>query len=145
MWKEFRTFLLRGNVLELAVAVILGAAFGRVITSLVEDLLMPPIGLALGGVDFTNLFVDLSGRGYATLAEATAAGAPTLRYGVFLNTVINFLIVAASIFLVVRQLSRFFPSPTPAAPITRDCPFCLSPVPLNARRCAHCTSELTPA
>ena len=145
MWREFRSFLLRGNVLELAVAVILGAAFGRVITSLVEDLLMPPIGLALGGVDFTNLFVDLSRRGYATLAEATAAGAPTLRYGVFLNTVINFLIVAASIFLVVRQLGRFFPSPTPAAPITRDCPFCLSPVPLNARRCAHCTSELTPA
>ncbi len=94
MWKEFRLFILRGNVLELAVAVILGAAFGRVVTSLVEDLLMPPIGLALGGVDFKNLFIDLSGRGYATLAEAQAAGAPTLRYGVFINTVINFLIVA---------------------------------------------------
>jgi len=145
MWKEFRLFMLRGNVLELAVAVILGAAFGRVITSLVEDLLMPPIGLALGGVDFKNLFIDLSGRSYATLAEAQAAGAPTLRYGVFINTLINFLIVAAAVFLLVRQLNRFFPSTAPAAPITRDCPFCLSPVPLNARRCAHCTSELTPA
>ena len=145
MWKEFRLFILRGNVLELAVAVILGAAFGRVITSLVEDLLMPPIGLALGGVDFTNLFIDLSGRGYATLAEAKAAGAPTLRYGVFLNTVVNFLIVAFAIFLLVRQINRMFPPAVSAAPITRDCPFCLSPVPLNARRCAHCTSELTPA
>jgi len=142
---EFKKFILRGNVLELAVAVILGAAFGRVITSLVEDLLMPPIGLALGGVDFKNLFIDLSGRSYATLAEAQAAGAPTLRYGVFINTLINFLIVAAAVFLLVRQLNRFFPSTAPAAPITRDCPFCLSPVPLNARRCAHCTSELTPA
>jgi large conductance mechanosensitive channel len=145
MWREFRLFILRGSVLELAVAVILGAAFGRVITSLVEDLLMPPLGLALGGVDFTNLFIDLSGRGYATLAEATAAGAPTLRYGVFLNTVVNFLIVAFAIFLLVRQINRMFPAPAPAAVITRDCPFCLSPVPLKARRCAHCTSELTPA
>jgi large conductance mechanosensitive channel len=145
MWKEFRVFILRGNVLELAVAVIIGAAFGRVITSLVEDLLMPPIGLVLGGVDFKNLFIDLSGRGFATLAEAQAAGAPTLRYGLFLNTVINFLIVAAAIFLVVKQVNRFIPFLAPAAPVTRECPFCLSPVPLNARRCAHCTSELTPA
>ena len=145
MWKEFRLFILRGNVLELAVAVIIGATFGRVVTSLVEDLLMPPIGLALGGVDFTNLFIDLSGRGYATLAEAQAAGAPTLRYGVFLNTVVNFLIVAFCIFLLVRQINRMFTPAPPAAPITRDCPFCLSPVPLKARRCAHCTSELTPA
>ena len=145
MWREFRLFILRGNVLELAVAVVLGAAFGRVVTSLVEDLLMPPLGLALGGVDFTNLFVDLSGVGYATLAEARAAGAPTLRYGVFLNTVVNFLIIAFAIFVLVRQVNRMFPPAAPAAPITRDCPFCLSPVPLNARRCAHCTSELTPA
>ena len=145
MWKDFRLFILRGNVLELAVAVVLGAAFGRVVTSLVEDLLMPPIGLALGGVDFKNLFVDLSGRGYATLAEAQAAGAPTLRYGMFLNTIVNFLIIAFTIFLLVRQINRMLPSTAPAAPVTRDCPFCLSPVPLNARRCAHCTSELTPA
>ena len=145
MWKEFRLFILRGNVLELAVAVVLGAAFGRVVTSLVEDLLMPPIGLALGGVDFKNLFIDLSGRGYATLAEAQAAGAPTLRYGMFLNTMVNFLIVAFTIFLLVRQINRMFPATTPAAPITSDCPFCLSPVPLSARRCAHCTSELAGA
>ena len=146
MLKEFRLFILRGNVLELAIAVIIGAAFGRIINSLVEDLIMPPIGLALGGVDFKSLFVDLSGGGYATLAEAQAAGAATLRYGLFLNTIVNFLIVAAAIFLLVRQINRMFPSTAPAAPpITRDCPFCLSPVPLNARRCAHCTSELTPA
>jgi large conductance mechanosensitive channel len=145
MWREYRLFILRGNVLELAVAVILGAAFGRVVTSLVEDVVMPPIGLALGGVDFKNLFIDLSGGGYATLAEAQAAGAATLRYGVFLNTVVNFLVVASAIFLFVRQINRVFPPAAPAAPITRDCPFCLSPVPLNARRCAHCTSELTPA
>jgi large conductance mechanosensitive channel len=142
MWREYRLFILRGNVLELAV--VLGAAFGRIVNSLVEDLLMPPIGLALGGVDFANLFVNLSRGGYATLAEAQAAGAPTLRYGLFLNTVVNFLIIASAIFLLVRQVNRVFPPATPAAPITRDCPFCLSPVPLNARRCAHCTSELTP-
>ena len=112
------------------------------VSSLVEDILMPPIGLALGGVDFKNLFLDLSGRGYATLAEAQAAGAPTLRYGMFLNTIVNFLIIAFTIFLLVRQINRMFPPATPAAPITRDCPFCLSPVPLNARRCAHCTSEI---
>lgn len=145
MWKEFKIFVLRGNVLDLAVAVVLGAAFGRIVTSLVEDVLMPPIGLAMGGVDFKNLFVDLSGRGYATLAEAQAAGAPTLRYGVFVNTIVNFLIIAFTVFLVVRSLNRMFPSTAPAAPVTRDCPYCLSPVPLSARRCAHCTSELTPA
>ena len=145
MWKEFRAFVLRGNVLELAVAVVLGAAFGRVVTSLVEDVLMPPIGLALGGVDFKNLYIDLSRGGYATLAEAQAAGAPTLRYGLFINTIINFLIIAFTIFLLVRQLNRTFGPLTPAAPVTRDCPSCLSPVPVNARRCAHCTSELTPA
>lgn len=140
MWKEFKLFILRGNVLELAVAVVLGAAFGRIVTSLVEDVLMPPVGLVLGGVDFRNLFIDLSRGGYATLAEAQAAGAPTLRYGLFINTIVNFLIVAFTIFLVVRSVNRMFPSPVPVA--TRDCPFCLSAVPVNARRCAHCTSEL---
>ena len=145
MWKEFRLFILRGNVLELAVAVVLGAAFGRVVTSLVEDLLMPPIGLALGGVDFRNLFVDLSRGGYATLAEAQAAGAPTLRYGIFINAIVSFLIVAFAIFLLVRSLNRMFPPVPSSASLTRDCPFCLSAVPVNARRCAHCTSELAPA
>ena len=143
MWKDFRAFVLRGNVLELAVAVVLGAAFGRIVTSLVDDVLMPPIGLAMGGVDFKNLFLDLSGRGFATLAEAQAAGAPTLRYGLFINAIVNFLIIAFAIFMLVRAANRVLPPPAPAA--TRDCPFCLSPVPLNARRCAHCTSEIAPA
>ena len=112
---------------------VLGAAFGRIVTSLVEDVLMPPIGLALGGVDFRNLFVDLSRGGYATLAEAQAAGAPTLRYGMFINTIVNFLIVAFTIFLLVRQANRMFPSTAPAsAPVTRDCPYCLSAIPLAA-------------
>jgi len=142
MWKEFRLFMLRGNVLELAVAVVLGAAFGRVVTSLVEDVLMPPIGLALGGVDFKNLYVDLSRAGHATLADAQAAGAPTLRYGMFINTIVNFLIIAFTIFLIIRSINRMFPPAVTAAPLTRDCPYCLSPVPLGARRCAHCTSEL---
>ena len=144
MWKEFRAFMLRGNVLELAIAVVIGAAFGRIVTSLVEDVLMPPIGLAMGGVDFKNLFIDLSRSGYATLAEAQAAGAPTLRYGVFINTIINFLIIAFTIFLLVRFINRRFPATAPGASVTRDCPFCLSAVPLAARRCAHCTSELAP-
>lgn len=144
MWKEFRAFMLRGNVLELAIAVVLGAAFGRVVTSLVEDVLMPPIGLAMGGVDFKNLFIDLSRGGYASLAEAQAAGAPTLRYGMFVNTIVNFLIIAFTVFLLMRWVTRMFPSAVTAAPVTRDCPFCLSPVPLPAKRCAHCTSELVP-
>lgn len=141
MLKEFRDFALRGNVLELAVAVVLGAAFGRIITSLVDDLLMPPLGLLFGGVDFRELFIDLSRRGYATLAEAQAAGAPVIRYGQFLNTIVAFLIVAFAIFLLVRQLNRFFAKPA-AAPTTRECPYCLSSIPLKATRCAHCTAQL---
>src|SRR5687767_10416451 len=135
MWKEFRAFVLRGNVLDLAVAVVVGAAFGRIVTSLVEDILMPPLGLVLGGVDFTNLFLDLSGRGYATLAEAKEAGAPTLRYGLFLNHLVSFLIVAFAVFLVVKQASRFVPTEAPPpAGLTRDCPFCLSAIPAKATR-----------
>lgn len=141
MLKEFRDFALRGNVLDLAVAVVLGAAFGRIITSLVDDLLMPPLGLLFGGVDFRELFIDLSRRGYATLAEAQAAGAPLIRYGQFLNTIVAFLIVAFAIFLLVRQLNRFFAKPA-AAPTTRECPYCLSSIPLKATRCAHCTAQL---
>jgi large conductance mechanosensitive channel len=144
MWKEFRAFVMRGNVLELAIAVVLGAAFGGVVKSFVDDVIMPPIGLAMGGVDFKNLFIDLSRGGYATLAEAQAAGAPTLRYGMFINTVVNFLIVAFVIFLLLRSVARMYPAVLTAAPVTRDCPFCLSPVPLTAKRCAHCTSELAP-
>jgi large conductance mechanosensitive channel len=141
MLKEFRDFALRGNVLELAVAVVLGAAFGRIVTSLVDDVLMPPLGLALGGMDFRELFFDLSRAGYATLAQAEAAGAPVIRYGQFLNTIVAFLIVALALFLVIRQLNRVVARP--AAPATRECPYCLSTIPLKATRCAHCSSALT--
>jgi large conductance mechanosensitive channel len=137
--KEFKAFVLRGNVLDLAVAVILGAAFGKIVTSLVEDLLMPPLGLVLRGVDFKDLFIDLSGQQPATLAAAKAAGAATLNYGVFLNTVVQFVIVAFAVFVLMKQVQRFAPPP-PAA--TRDCPQCLSKIPLKATRCAHCTSAI---
>lgn len=142
MLKDFKAFLMRGNVVDLAVALVIGAAFGAIITSLVNDILMPPIGLALNGVDFTNLFVSLTGQSYASLAAAKAAGAPTLNYGLFLNAIINFVIVAFAMFLVIRQTARFFPPPPPPASTTRECPYCLSAVPLKATRCAHCTSEL---
>jgi large conductance mechanosensitive channel len=144
MWKEFRAFVLRGNVIDLAVAVILGAAFGRIVTSLVDDILMPPLGLVLKGVDFKDLFIDMSGRSFATLAEAQAAGAPTLRYGLFLNAIVSFLIVAFAVFLLVKQINRMMPALAPPA-TTRDCPFCLTAIPLGAKRCAHCTSELSAA
>lgn len=140
MLKDFKAFVMRGNVLDLAVAVILGAAFGKIVTSFVDDLLMPPLGLLLHGVDFKELFVDLSGTHPATLAAAKAAGAATLNYGVFLNAVIQFVIVAFAAFLLLRQVQRFVP---PAAANTRECPQCLSPVPLKALRCAHCTSPLS--
>jgi large conductance mechanosensitive channel len=133
---------MRGNVLDLAVAVIIGTAFGKIITSLVNDLLMPPVGLLLGGVDFANLFLNLSGTPYASLAEAQAAGAPTVNYGLFLNTVIDFVIVAFVIFLVVRTANRMRRPAPAAAPATRECPHCLSTIPLKATRCPQCTSEL---
>ena len=144
MLKGFRAFLLRGNVVDLAVAVVIGVAFGRVVTSLVDDVLMPPLGLVLGGVDFKDLFVDLSGRGFATLAEAQAAGAPALRYGLFLNSIVSFLVVALAIYLLIKQIERWFLR-APAAAVTRDCPFCLTAIPSSARRCAHCTSEIAAA
>jgi large conductance mechanosensitive channel len=145
--KEFKEFAMRGNVLDLAVGIVIGAAFGQIVTSFVQDILMPPIGRLLGHVDFSNLFVSLSGTHYDTLAAAKAAGAATLNYGLFLNTVINFLIVAFAVFLLVRQVNRLAPKPAPAAvaPATRDCPYCLSAVPAKAMKCAHCTSELRPA
>jgi large conductance mechanosensitive channel len=145
MLKEFKEFAMRGNVLDLAVGIVIGAAFGQIVNSFVADILMPPIGRALGHVDFSNLFVSLSGAHYDTLAAAKAAGAATINYGLFLNTVINFLIVAFAVFLLVRQVNRFAPKPLPAAPATRDCPYCLSAVPLKATKCAHCISELHPA
>jgi large conductance mechanosensitive channel len=137
--KDFKAFVLRGNVLDLAVGVILGAAFGKIVASLVEDVLMPPLGLALRGVDFKDLFIDLSGTHPATLAAAKAAGAATINYGIFLNTVIQFVIVAFAVFILVKQVQRLAP---PAAAATRECPQCLSAIPLKATRCAHCTSAI---
>ena len=144
MISEFKKFAMRGNVLDLAVGVVIGAAFGKVVTSLVEDVIMPPIGLLLGGIDFSNFFVDLSRHGYATLKDAAAAGAPTLRYGVFVNSIISFVIVAFAVFLLLKQVNRFFPKP--AEPVaTRPCPLCLSDIPVGARRCAHCCADLPAA
>lgn len=145
MIKEFKEFAMRGNVLDMAVGIIIGAAFGQIVTSFVQDVLMPPIGRLLGKADFSNLFVNLSGTHYDTIAAAKAAGAATLNYGLFLNTIINFLIVAFAVFLLVRQVNRLAPKPPPPPPATRDCPYCLSAIPIQATKCAHCTSELRPA
>ena len=138
---EFKKFVMRGNVFDLAVGVVLGAAFGKVVSSMVDDVLMPPIGRLLGGVDFSNLFIDLSGVGYATLKDAAAAGAPTLRYGLFLNAVLTFFIVALAVFVLVKQVNRFLPPAAEPAP-TRPCPLCLGLIPVAARRCAHCCADL---
>src|SRR5512135_3195682 len=125
MFKEFKEFIMRGNVLDMAVGIIIGAAFGKIVSSFVSDLLMPPLGRLLGGVDFSNLFVDLSGKSYETLAAAKAAGAATINYGIFVNTVLDFLIVAFAIFLLIKQVNRFAKKPEPAvAPTTKDCPYC---------------------
>jgi large conductance mechanosensitive channel len=147
MLKEFREFAMKGPVLDLAVGVIIGAAFGRIVTSLVDDMLMPPLGLALGGMDFSNLFVNLGTTTYQSVAEAKSAGAATLNYGLFLNAVTQFVIVAFVLFMVVRQFNQLkrAPAPAGAAPTTKDCPYCLSLIPLKATRCAHCTSELRAA
>lgn len=142
MLKEFREFAMRGNVLDLAIGVIIGGAFGKIVTSFVNDIIMPPIGLLLGNVDFANLFINLSGGKYATLADAQTAGAVTLNYGAFLNTIVDFIIVAIVIFLLVRQVNKL-QKPAAAAPVTsKECPFCTSAIPLKAIRCPHCTSQL---
>lgn len=142
MLREFKEFALKGNVVDLAVGLMIGAAFGNIVSSLVNDILMPPIGLLLGNVDFSNLFISLSGTTYASLKEAQAAGAPTINYGLFINTVINFLLVALALYFVVRAINRFRKEPAPIEPNTKECPYCLSTIPINATRCAHCTSEL---
>ena len=142
MLKEFKEFIMRGNVLDLAVAVIIGAAFGRIVTSLVNDIIMPPVGIVLGKVDFSNLFIDLSGGNHPTVAAAKAAGAATINYGVFLNTIIDFLIVAFAIFIVVRQANKMKKAPAAAAPTTKDCQFCCTAIPIPATRCPNCTSQL---
>ena len=141
MWKEFRDFAMRGNVIDLAVGIIIGAAFGKIVSSLVNDIIMPPIGVILGRVDFSNLFVSLSGQHYNSLADAKTAGAATLNYGLFINNVIDFLIVAFAVFLLVRQVNRFTRQPE-AAPTTKECPYCISKIPLRATRCPQCTSEV---
>jgi len=145
MIKEFKEFVVKGNVLDMAVGIIIGASFGKVVTSFVTDVLMPPIGLLLGKVDFSNLFINLSGKSFESLADAKKAGAATLNYGLFFNTMIDFLIVGFAIFLIVRQVNRMkreAPAPAPA-PATRECPFCLTGIPVKATRCPHCTSTVT--
>ena len=142
MLKEFKEFIMRGNVLDLAVGIIIGGAFGKIISSFVGDILMPPLGLILGKVNFTDLFINLSDKSYPTLAAAKAAGAPTLNYGLFINTVIDFLIVAFAIYLMIVQVNRFKKKPEAEAPATKDCPFCFSAIPVKAVRCPHCTSNL---
>jgi large conductance mechanosensitive channel len=145
MLKDFKEFVMKGNVLDLAVAVIVGAAFGAIVTSMVNDIVMPPIGMLLGRLDFKDLYISLTGQSYASLAAAKAAGAPVIAYGQFLNTIINFSIVAFVIFLVVRSASRLQRTPEAAAPApaTKDCPYCYSAIPIPASRCPHCTSQLT--
>ena len=142
MFKEFKEFVMRGNVMDLAVGVIIGAAFGKIVGSLVNDVLMPVIGLLLGRVDFSNLFVALGEGSFATVADAKKAGVATLNYGLFLNTVIEFLIVAFAIFVVVKQVNRLKRPEVPAAPATKDCPFCSTAIPTAAKRCPNCTSQL---
>jgi len=145
MLKEFKEFALRGNVIDLAVGVIIGAAFGKIVSSLVNDILMPPFGLLFGKIDFSNLYISLTGEKFKNLADAQAAGAATLNYGLFLNNVINFLIVALVIFLLIRQVNRLGKKPAPAAePTTRECPYCITDVSIKATRCPNCTSELKP-
>jgi large conductance mechanosensitive channel len=144
MLKEFKEFAMRGNVLDMAIGIIIGAAFGKIITSLVGDVLMPPIGLLLGKLDFSNLFINLSGQHFASLTDAKTAGVATINYGIFFNTIIDFVIVAFVIFLLIRQVNKLKrqPEPAPAVPTTKECPFCLSVIPIKATRCPHCTSEL---
>lgn len=145
MLKEFRDFAMRGNVIDLAVGFIMGAAFTKIVNSLVNDVIMPPIGLLLGRVDFSSLFINLSGQHYDTIAQAKAAGAATLNYGEFINTIVNFIIVAFAVFLLVRQINHMtakLAPQAPAAPTTKECPYCISTIPLKATRCPNCTATL---
>ncbi|NMC47620.1 MAG: large-conductance mechanosensitive channel protein MscL [Chloroflexi bacterium] len=143
MIKEFKEFIQRGNVIDLAVGVIMGSAFGKIISSLVTDIIMPPIGLLLGKVDFSNLFITLSGDQFKTLQDAQAAGSVTINYGVFLNILIEFIIIAFALFLVIRQINKLNkPKATPAPATTKACPFCDTQIPIKATRCPHCTSKL---
>ena len=142
MLKEFKEFIMRGNVLDLAIGIIIGAAFGKIVTSLVNDIIMPPVGLLLGKVDFSNLFINLSSKHFTTLAEAKAAGAATINYGLFINTVLDFLVVALVVFLVIRQANRFKRQQETPASTTKVCPYCFMNIPLMATRCPYCTGEM---
>jgi len=141
---EFRAFALKGNVIDMAIGIVIGVAFGKIVTSLVSDILMPPLGLLMGKVDFSSLFINLSGPHYTSLAAAKAAGAPTINIGVFLQAIFDFIIVAFVIFLLVKQVNRLKREPQ-ASPTTKDCPYCLSSIPIKATRCGHCTSEQMPS
>jgi large conductance mechanosensitive channel len=147
MFKEFKEFAMRGNVLDMAVGIIIGGAFGKIVSSFVKDVIMPPIGMLLGNVDFSKLYLNLSGQSYESLAAAQEAGAPTINYGVFINTVLDFIIVAFAIFLVIRAMNRLKrkEEAPPPAPTTKECPHCLSSIPIKATRCAHCTAQLESA
>lgn len=142
MLKEFKEFALRGNVLDMAVGIIIGAAFGKIVSSLVEDVMMPPLGQLIGKINFSEFFFSLDGKTYESLEAARKAHVATVNYGVFLNTVINFLIIAFAVFLVVHQVSRWTKKPAPAAPTTKECPQCAMTIPIAARRCGHCTAQL---
>jgi len=146
MLKAFKEFIMRGNVVDLAVGIIIGAAFGKIVTSLVNDILMPPLGLVLGKMDFSGLFINLSGTAYTSLAAAKAAGAPTINYGAFINTIVDFLIVSAAIFFIVLQIAKLRKTQEPPAPpSTKECPYCMSAIAIKATRCPHCTSEVKTA
>lgn len=139
---EFRDFAMKGNVLDMAVGIIIGAAFGGIVNSLVKDVIMPPVGMIMGGINFADMFVALDGKTYATLAAAQAAAAPTINYGLFINAVINFIIVALAIFLLIRQVNAARKKPAPPEPNSKECPFCREMIPKAAVKCSHCTSDL---
>jgi large conductance mechanosensitive channel len=146
MLKEFKEFAMRGNVVDMAVGIIIGAAFGKIVSSMVKDIIMPPIGLIMGNVDFSNLFINLSDQAYDNLTAAQEAGAATINYGVFINTLLDFIIVAFAIFMVIKQMNRLKKKEAPPGePTTKDCPYCLSTIPIKAARCGHCTSQLEAA
>ena len=142
MIKEFKEFIMRGNVLDMAVGIIIGGAFGKIVSSFVNDILMPPLGLLMGKINFADLFINLSGKAYPTVAAAKAAGAPTINYGLFINSIIDFLIVAFAIYLMIVQVNRLKKKPEEAPPATKECPFCISAIPIKAVRCPHCTSNI---
>ncbi len=142
MVKEFREFAMKGNVLDMAVGIIMGVAFGKIVTSFVNDVIMPPIGRILGNVDFSSLFLNISGQSYKTIAEAKTAGAATINYGIFLNTILDFVIVAFVMFIMVRQVNRLKKAPAPTAVTSKECGYCCSTIPVKATRCPNCTSEI---